>query len=161
MSRADQTTSDAEKTMSATDIKASTVSTGDGAGKASRNADPQTVLGLNHGDRRILAVLICVALALMVIHWYRLTQYRPQPLQILHPPSYEFRLDVNSATWVEWMQLDGIGETLARRIVADRQQSGPFASLDDVRRVNGIGPGKMESLRPHLMLRPTPTDANE
>lgn len=119
--------------------------------------DPATVLGLNRGDRRVVAVLIVIAFTLMSLHWYRLTQYRPAPIVVLHPESYIFQLDVNRATWVEWMQLDRIGETLARRIVEDREQHGPFASVDDVQRVNGIGPKSLESLRPHLRCS-TPSD---
>lgn len=113
-------------------------------------------LGLNDGDRRVLGVLIVVALLLMLVHWYRLTQYRPQPIEVLHPEGYVFQLDVNSATWVEWMQLDRVGETLARRIVEDRRLNGPFASVEDVQRVPGIGPKTMETLRPHLTCAPLP-----
>jgi competence protein ComEA len=114
------------------------------------SADVQTALGLNRGDRRVVAVLIVVALLLMLVHWYRLTQYRPAAIEVLHPDGYQFQLDVNTATWVEWMQLDGVGEVLARRIVEDRERNGPFPSVDDVQRVPGIGPKTMESLRPHL-----------
>jgi competence protein ComEA len=110
-----------------------------------------TALGLNSGDRRVVSVLIVVALLLMLVHWYRLTQYRPAPIEVLHPEGYVFQLDVNSATWVEWMQLDDVGETMARRIVEDRRVYGPFASVDDVQRVPGIGPKTMETLRPHLV----------
>jgi competence protein ComEA len=117
---------------------------------AQPSADVQTVLGLNRGDRRVLAVLIVVAMLLMLVHWYRLTQYRPQPIEVLHPDGYLFQLDVNTATWVEWMQLDGVGETLSRRIVEDRRLNGPFASVDDVQRVPGIGPKTLEAMRPHL-----------
>lgn len=35
--------------------------------------------------------------------------------------------------------LPGIGPVLAQRIVADREQNGPFATVDDLTRVSGIG----------------------
>jgi len=44
-----------------------------------------------------------------------------------------------------------IGEQLARRIVADRQQNGPFRDLADLRRVRGIGPKTLEGMRPYLL----------
>ena len=116
--------------------------------------DPATVLGLNRGDRRVVSVLIVFAVALMCVQWYRLTQSRPAPIVVLHPEGYTFQLDVNEATWVEWMQLDRVGETLARRIVEDREERGPFASVDDVSRVKGIGPKTLESLRAHLECAP-------
>jgi len=122
---------------------------------APRPAEPtvETAFGLSDGDRRVLSVLISVAVLLMVVHWYRLSFVRPAPLEILHPEGYQFQLDVNEATWVEWMQLEGIGEILARRIVADREQHGPFASIEDVQRVKGIGPKTLQKLRPHLLWR--------
>lgn len=116
--------------------------------------EPAIILGLNEGDRRIVRCLIVVALLLMAVQWYRLTQVRPAPISISHPANYQFRLDINDATWVEWMQLEGIGETLARRIVTDRQERGPFRSIDDVERVTGIGPKTLDRLRPHLTLAP-------
>lgn len=36
--------------------------------------------------------------------------------------------------------LRGIGPGLSKRIVDDRDRVGPFASLDDIQRVAGIGP---------------------
>ena len=48
-------------------------------------------------------------------------------------------VDINSATLEELVTLDGIGEALARRILADRLQHGRFRSVDDLARVPGIG----------------------
>jgi competence protein ComEA len=36
--------------------------------------------------------------------------------------------------------LPGVGPVLARRIIADREQRGPFGSIANLRRVKGIGP---------------------
>jgi competence protein ComEA len=47
--------------------------------------------------------------------------------------------------------MPGIGEQLARRIVADRQERGPFLDLDDLRRVRGIGPRTLEGMKPYLL----------
>ena len=63
-------------------------------------------------------------------------------------------MDINSADWPELLQLPGIGETLAHRIVESRQSRGPFADNDDLRRVRGIGPKTLEQIRPYL--RPMP-----
>jgi competence protein ComEA len=70
----------------------------------------------------------------------------------LESESLDYRIDVNTATWVEWAQLDGIGEALAERIVADREANGPFKSVDDLRRVKGIGPKTLARIRPYLTL---------
>lgn len=61
-----------------------------------------------------------------------------------------FRVDVNSAGWPELAQLPGIGETLSRRIVASREEEGPFRRAEDLTRVHGLGPKKLEAMRPYL-----------
>jgi competence protein ComEA len=56
------------------------------------------------------------------------------------------------------VQLPGLGETLARRIITDRQQRGPFRDIDDLDRVDGIGLRTLERIRPYLV--PIPDDAD-
>lgn len=48
-------------------------------------------------------------------------------------------VNINTATAAELATLDGIGETKALAIVADRDANGPFESGDDLTRVRGIG----------------------
>jgi competence ComEA-like helix-hairpin-helix protein len=55
-------------------------------------------------------------------------------------------LNVNHATAVELEGLPGIGPALARRIVADREAQGPFATVSALDRVPGIGPALMARL---------------
>src|SRR5436190_6049970 len=50
------------------------------------------------------------------------------------------RIDVDVATAEQLDALPGVGPVLARRIIADRNQQGPFGSLTNFRRVKGIGP---------------------
>ena len=56
-------------------------------------------------------------------------------------------LDLNSATAAELDRLPGIGPELARRIVAYREVHGPFAAVEDLLRVEGIGPVTLERIR--------------
>lgn len=58
-------------------------------------------------------------------------------------------VDVNLATPAELQLLPSIGPALAARIVADRDANGPFASVDDLRRVSGIGERTAARLRPY------------
>ncbi len=55
-------------------------------------------------------------------------------------------LNVNRATAVELEALPGIGPSLARRIVADREAQGPFATVAALDRVPGIGPALLARL---------------
>lgn len=48
-------------------------------------------------------------------------------------------ININTATAEELAALDGIGESKALAIVADRDTNGPFESGDDLTRVRGIG----------------------
>jgi competence protein ComEA len=105
---------------------------------------------LTRTDQVAFGLLCVVALGLLAVYWIRLSNWGTQTVEIERLPSrqYEFRIDANSATWVEWGQIQGIGDGLARRIVADREQNGPFHSVDDLARVKGIGPKTLEHLRP-------------
>ena len=44
------------------------------------------------------------------------------------------------------MQLPGLGETTAERIVEYRQQNGSFASVEDLLKVEGIGYGTLYNI---------------
>jgi competence ComEA-like helix-hairpin-helix protein len=50
------------------------------------------------------------------------------------------KININTATVQQLMDLKGVGEVLAQRIVEYRTQNGPFASVNDLEKVNGIGP---------------------
>jgi DNA uptake protein ComE-like DNA-binding protein len=50
------------------------------------------------------------------------------------------RLDMDVATAAQIDSLPGVTPAMARRIVADRMNRGPFLSLDGLRRVSGAGP---------------------
>lgn len=57
------------------------------------------------------------------------------------------RLDLNSATAAQLTELPGIGEALAERIVAYRDENGPFSSVDELTNVSGIGEKKLDAVR--------------
>ena len=58
------------------------------------------------------------------------------------------RLNVNTADAVALEELPGIGPALADAIVEHRRRSGPFATVDELVEVSGIGPTKLEQIRP-------------
>jgi competence ComEA-like helix-hairpin-helix protein len=61
-------------------------------------------------------------------------------------------VDVNADPVAELVRLNGIGEALAGRIVAYREEHGPFASLDDLTNVSGIGPATVDGFRDQACL---------
>lgn len=56
-------------------------------------------------------------------------------------------VDLNRATAEQLDSLPGVGPATAAAIVAYRDQHGPFATVDDLLRVRGIGPAKLDAIR--------------
>lgn len=56
-------------------------------------------------------------------------------------------VDLNSADAALLDTLPGVGPSTAQKIVSDREANGRFASVDDLTRVTGIGPKKLEQIR--------------
>jgi competence protein ComEA len=59
-------------------------------------------------------------------------------------------ISLGSATAEQLDELDGIGPTLAERIVEQRQIKGGFGSLDQLAEVEGIGEKRLEALKAAL-----------
>lgn len=57
-------------------------------------------------------------------------------------------VDLNLATATRLADLNGIGPVLAERIVAYREEYGPFQAIEDLLDVPGIGEAKLALLRP-------------
>ncbi|GAB4205257.1 MAG: hypothetical protein OHK0013_21000 [Sandaracinaceae bacterium] len=73
----------------------------------------------------------------------------PQPVAVpaaappVHAPG---PLDLNLASAAELERLPRIGPALAARIVADREENGPFLRVEELDRVQGIGPATLAAL---------------
>ena len=63
-------------------------------------------------------------------------------------------INVNRADAETLTRIDGIGETLAARIVAYREEYGAFVSLDELLKVDGIGTKKLEKMKERLICLP-------
>lgn len=61
-------------------------------------------------------------------------------------------VSINTADVAELTTLSGIGEATAAAIVAHREANGPFATVDQLTDVKGIGPAKLEALRDQVGL---------
>jgi len=118
---------------------------------------------LRRADQTALAVAVLAALAACVGWWVAQggVTGRWSELEQAAPLAARFEVDINLADWPELMQLPEIGETLAKRIVASRNEAGPFRNHEDLRRVNGIGPKTLERIRPFLRPMPEPGNVAE
>ena len=59
-------------------------------------------------------------------------------------------IDVNQATYEEWLQLRGIGRTFAARIIQHREKLGGFISLDQLKEIYGLPDSTFRSITPYL-----------
>lgn len=57
------------------------------------------------------------------------------------------KINVNTADVTLLEELPGVGPELAERIVEYRRKNGPFADVEELDNVEGIGPGKLDSIR--------------
>lgn len=111
---------------------------------------------LRRADQAAVAVLVLAGLAASAGWWIAQGGLQGRLIEVerARPQTAQFKVDLNSADWPELVQLPGIGETLARRIVESRQADGPFVEHGDLQRVRGIGPKTLEGVRPYLLPMP-------
>lgn len=62
-------------------------------------------------------------------------------------------VNVNTATPEQLELLPGVGPARARAIIEHRKEHGPFAEVEDLRQISGIGEKALERIRPHCTLR--------
>ena len=56
-------------------------------------------------------------------------------------------VNINTASAAELQTLSGIGPSMAQSIIDERSKNGPFASVDDLMRVSGIGEKKLAKIK--------------
>lgn len=67
------------------------------------------------------------------------------------PPHPAFiRVNINTASKALLERLPGVGPAMAERILEERSRQ-KFLSVDDLDRVKGIGPKKLEKMRPYVI----------
>ncbi len=59
------------------------------------------------------------------------------------------KVNINTAAKEELMKLPGVGASTADSIIAERKK-GKFKSIQDLKRISGIGEKKFEKLQPHI-----------
>lgn len=56
-------------------------------------------------------------------------------------------ININTADASALTTLSGIGESTAKKIIADREKNGPFKNKKDITRISGIGDKKYEAIK--------------
>ncbi len=56
-------------------------------------------------------------------------------------------VNINTASQSELESLQGIGPAKAKAIIEYREKNGAFAAIDDLAKVDGVGPGILKQIR--------------
>ncbi len=72
--------------------------------------------------------------------------------EIVNTSPMDGRIDLNTATEQQLRLLPGVGETTAKKILAYREENGPFKSLEELMNVNGIGEKKFAEMLPYIKI---------
>ncbi len=67
-----------------------------------------------------------------------------------HPTSW--RVDLNTASSAHLNAIPGFGKKTTDAIIRDREKNGPFQTVEDLSRVQGIGLPMVEKVRPFLVV---------
>lgn len=67
--------------------------------------------------------------------------------------SVQKKIDLNVATKTDLVALPGIGEGIAEEILLFRDERGAFTSIDQLKKIKGIGAKKFEKLRPYIEIK--------
>lgn len=81
-------------------------------------------------------------------------------------PEKIVKRDINKIEEIDLMRIDGIGEVYAERIIDLRNELGGFKSMEELKRVEGVGDKKLETLKTYFfvegeILGSTPEHLNE
>ncbi len=87
------------------------------------------------------------------------TQATTQPLEVTEPATSSettsvpeateavtFPININTATQQQLMELPGIGEVLAQRIIDYRENVGPYSAVEQLLNVKGIGAKRLSAI---------------
>lgn len=81
----------------------------------------------------------------------------PTPFISIQPPRQESsrtgpyeKININTATIPQLTQLNGIGESIAQKIIAYREEHGFFTKIEDILLVSGIGTNKYNAIKDYI-----------
>ncbi len=62
-------------------------------------------------------------------------------------------ININTASTEEIAAIPGLGEKKSQAIIKFREKNGPFAKIEDLKRVDGIGDKLFEKIMPYVVVK--------
>lgn len=63
------------------------------------------------------------------------------------------KVNINKATETELQEINGVGPSLAQKIITYRNENGKFKSIEDLKNVSGIGEKKYEIIKEYVSIK--------
>jgi competence protein ComEA len=124
-------------------------------------------LALTHTERKVILFLVITLLAGAGIRMYQqvvpsapkfdyrtsdstftaLSSAADDSTEYYHAAVVDGKLNINTATMQQLIELPGIGEKTAARIIERRKELGKFTSLEEVKTIKGITKKRFEQLQ--------------
>ena len=123
--------------------------------------------GISKGERWIL--VLTAGFLLTICGWFLLEQNTLQPYRVTVAEDQQAeeaeqvwpdsllageRINLNTADHYDLARLPGIGEKRAQAIVEYRESYGPFARVEDLTLVSGIGEGILAGTKDYITVDP-------
>ena len=120
-------------------------------------------LNLTRQEKQVLLFVGAVVLAGIAIQYFQKINPR---FKVVLPPVVaaqrtattiiDKKVNPNKANSEELIRLPGIGPALAENIIEYRNSHGGFKSLEELEKVKGLGPKKLERLKDYLEVDKSP-----
>lgn len=74
-------------------------------------------------------------------------------MQVLKNGQKQSKVNINKANKEKLMILPGVGESTALKIIEYRTQNGDYKSIEDLKKVAGIGDSKFNNLKEYVTVK--------
>ena len=98
------------------------------------------MLNLTKQERLVLIFLASVFLIGTSLHYsFKKSAHLQKAVSLLEGDKLYHKIDVNTATYEQLLNLPSVGPVTAKRIMDYRSQKGSFESLEELKTIKGIG----------------------
>jgi len=103
------------------------------------------MLNLTREECRVILFLMSMALVGLGVNFALKVNSRIE--RVVKVDTNIAKIDLNQAKTEDLLSLRGISPKLAEKIIAYRNQNGPFRNLEELKEIKGIGDYRYEKLR--------------